>query len=175
MSMLESYLRVRSRRRCDDFFLKALHCVCAAEVVLAAAAPMTWQPPSKNTCDLIKNGMQLTSNMCTGCGAAPLHLIQGNAFYNVEVQSPDTKDSSIFLHSAVTVVKGLEKSKWALVNPEQPEGACKVSTKARMGEKRCGAPCVARSFTCAPVRLLICWATAPHRGVSQESARQAIS
>ena len=119
--------------------------------------------------------MQLTSNMCTGCGAAPLHLMQGNAFYNVEVQSRETNDNRIFLHSAVTVVKGLEKSKWALVNPDQPEGACKVSTKARMGEKLCGAPCVACGVTCAPVRLLIFWVTAPQLSVSPESARQAIS
>ncbi|CAE7402946.1 MAP1B [Symbiodinium sp. KB8] len=116
------------------FFPSTVRCLRRVQgdyvnVVLAAAAPMTRQPPSKNTCDLIKNRMQLTSNMCTGCGAAPLHLMQGNAFYNVEVQSRETNDNRIFLHSAVTVVKGLEKSKWALVNPDQPEGACKVSTK----------------------------------------------
>ena len=102
-----------------------------SEVLLAAATPMDWKPPGKNTADVLSQSLKLVAASCSGTAPSKLANPRSSHFYNLEMQCPDSK-TKICLHSAVSIVKGTKKSTWSLVDPQDQDGACKVSTEARI-------------------------------------------
>ena len=57
------------------------------------------------------------------------HLTRKHAKSTLNHESEGQPKASLYLHSAVTIVKGMNKTKWALVCQQDPQGARKVTAE----------------------------------------------